>query len=178
MIDIHIRVEDELADQLRAAADRDYRTVTGQILHYIHAGITRAERPPTAAVRRQRGTRIPADFHVTADMVAWAREHAPEVDGKAETEKFVDHWTASALPTSYKMNWARAWQTWMRNSRKEFTGAAGKPRYGQRQAETDNLFGDAAADAIRRDNERKALDRAGDRRALPPGESPVPRAGH
>ena len=63
--------------------------------------------------REKRGTRLPDDFTVTAEMVAWARERVPNVDGRWETEKFVNYWRAASGATAVKRDWVAAWRTWM-----------------------------------------------------------------
>jgi hypothetical protein len=73
-----------------------------------------ASLPPAAAKKpQQRGSRIPADFQVTADMVTWATEKCPLVDGRRETEKFILHWTGESGSTSTKLDWVAAWRKWM-----------------------------------------------------------------
>jgi hypothetical protein len=71
---------------------------------------------------RKRGTRIPDDFAVTSDMVAWAKENAPAVDGRVETENFRDYWVAKSGTTATKLDWVATWRTWMRNAQQR-TGA-------------------------------------------------------
>lgn len=63
-----------------------------------------------------RGTRIPPDFAVTAEMVAWAREHVPDVDGRRETAKFKDYWEAKSGKDATKKDWVAAWRYWMRGA--------------------------------------------------------------
>lgn len=72
-----------------------------------------ARTPKTTTTR---GTRIPADFKVTTDMVEWAREHAPDVDGRRETEKFIDYWRAAAGARGVKTDWSATWRNWMRRA--------------------------------------------------------------
>jgi hypothetical protein len=60
-----------------------------------------------------RGSRIPPDFAVTAEMVRWARAKCPAVDGKLETEKFVNYWTAKSGRDAVKVDWAATWRNWM-----------------------------------------------------------------
>lgn len=72
--------------------------------------------PAGAAPPRTRGTRIPDDFTVTPAMVAWAREHTPHVDGRLETEKFIDYWQAKAGRDATKIDWVKTWRNWMRNA--------------------------------------------------------------
>ena len=62
---------------------------------------------------RKRGTRIPDDFAVTPEMVAWARRRCPNVDGRTETEKFVNHWSNKPGRDALKLDWTKAWQNWM-----------------------------------------------------------------
>lgn len=60
-------------------------------------------------------TRIPEDFAVGANLVTWAAEKVPLVDWPAETERFIDYWTA-ATKNDLKRDWDAAWRTWMRNA--------------------------------------------------------------
>jgi hypothetical protein len=70
-------------------------------------------------------TRIPDDFTVTLDMVAWARDEVPGVDGKRETAKFIDYWTAASGAKARKVNWVAAWKYWMRQADERTPGRAG-----------------------------------------------------
>lgn len=65
---------------------------------------------------RKRGSRIPDDFAVDQAMVTWAREHAPNVDGKRETEKFVDYWQSKTGKDATKLDWVATWRNWMRST--------------------------------------------------------------
>lgn len=66
------------------------------------------------AVRaRARGTRIPEPFPITPEMVAWARERVPEVDGRLETEKFINYWRAKSGQAATKLDWPATWRNWM-----------------------------------------------------------------
>lgn len=72
---------------------------------------------------KARGSRIPDDFSVTPAMVAWARERCPNVDGRLETEKFVNYWQSKAGRDATKLDWTATWRNWMLNA---------KPTYGAR----------------------------------------------
>jgi hypothetical protein len=61
----------------------------------------------------KRGTRIPPGFAVTSEMAAWARDRAPSVDGRLETEKFVNYWTAKAGSGATKLDWPATWRNWI-----------------------------------------------------------------
>lgn len=72
--------------------------------------------PQTATKKTKRGTRIPEDFIVTADMVAWANEKTPHVDGRHETAKFINYWTAKSGKDATKVDWIATWRNWMLNA--------------------------------------------------------------
>lgn len=63
----------------------------------------------------KRACRIPVDFTVTPDMIAWARANTPLV-GAAETAKFIDYWTARPGKDGLKLDWIATWRNWMRNA--------------------------------------------------------------
>lgn len=65
---------------------------------------------------RKRGSRIPVDFAVDQAMVAWAREHAPNIDGRRETEKFIDYWQSKTGKDATKLDWVATWRNWMRQA--------------------------------------------------------------
>lgn len=70
-----------------------------------------------ARKRADRATRIPDDFTVTPDMVTWVRGECPNVDGRAETEKFIDYWRAEGGAKARKVDWEGTWRNWMRRER-------------------------------------------------------------
>lgn len=73
------------------------------------------------------GTRLPDDFAVTPAMVDWARQRTPAVDGRTETENFIDFWQAKAGKDALKRDWTAAWRYWMRNAQTRTSN--GKTRY-------------------------------------------------
>lgn len=64
----------------------------------------------------RRGSRLPDDFDVTPDMVAWHRDNTPGVNGQRETAKFIDHWRAAGGSNAVKRDWVAAWRNWMRKA--------------------------------------------------------------
>lgn len=69
-----------------------------------------------AKPKKPAATRLPDHFVVTAEMVAWAQAKVPTVDGRAQTEAFIDHWRAANGTTAVKRDWTAAWRTWMRRA--------------------------------------------------------------
>jgi hypothetical protein len=95
-----------------------------------------------SAQSRKNGSRLPADFTVTPDMVAWARQHAPHVDGKRETERFTDHFNAKAGKDGRKLDWIATWRNWMRTA-EDRQGPRDRGPSGTRVATTDQRVADA-----------------------------------
>ncbi|ABP56436.1 hypothetical protein [Salinispora tropica] len=67
--------------------------------------------PPPAPTKR--GTRLPDNFAVDNDMKAWFTANCPGVDGKRETEKFRNYWTAKSGKDATKLDWPATWRNWM-----------------------------------------------------------------
>lgn len=59
---------------------------------------------------------MPDPFPVSAEMVAWARQNCPHVDGKRETERFEDHWRGKVGKDGRKLDWVATWRNWMRTA--------------------------------------------------------------
>jgi hypothetical protein len=68
---------------------------------------------PPAVAAQKRGTRIPDDFTVSPEMVTWARERTPLVDGPRSTEMFVNYWRAATGRNATKLDWQATWRNWM-----------------------------------------------------------------
>lgn len=68
---------------------------------------------------RKRGTRIPDDFAVTVEMVTWAKTNAPNVDGKRETEKFINYWRAKTGAQATKLDWPATWRNWLMTAQED-----------------------------------------------------------
>jgi hypothetical protein len=97
---------------------------------------------PTVASRAKtdRATRIPAEFKITSDMVAWARKEVPSVDGRLETKKFIDHFTAASGATARKVNWVAAWRNWMRKADEQLGRGSGYRPAAARPGTLDDGF--------------------------------------
>lgn len=78
----------------------------------------------SVVVPRKRGTRIPDDFTVTPDMVAWAKDRAPNIDGRRETEKFVNYWRAKSGANATKLDWPATWRNWIMRAGENAPAAA------------------------------------------------------
>ncbi|UYM26624.1 hypothetical protein SEA_BAUER_75 [Arthrobacter phage Bauer] len=72
-------------------------------------------RPTYEGVKRegQAGTTIPKDFKTTPQMIAWALEHAPNVNREASTQKFKAHYRSVSGPAQFKTDWTAAWEAWL-----------------------------------------------------------------
>jgi hypothetical protein len=72
-----------------------------------------------AAVKSPRAkgvaTPMPKDFQPSPAMVAWTKEHCPDIDAKREWTSFVNHHEAKG---SRFVKWDAAWRTWANNAQK------------------------------------------------------------
>jgi hypothetical protein len=82
------------------------------------------QQPPVVGGAK-RATRIPDNWTPSNDLVAWAQETCPNVDGRYETQQFVDYWRAKSGKDATKLDWDLTFQTWFRRANKD---AAGKPQ--------------------------------------------------
>jgi hypothetical protein len=60
-----------------------------------------------------RGTRLPDDFVVPDEWLAWARERYPGVNLRVEASRFVNYWHSKAGPDSRKRDWEATWRNWI-----------------------------------------------------------------
>jgi hypothetical protein len=95
---------------------------------------TKTEEAKASSSRTKRGTRIPDDFAVTPEMVAWARENAPTIDGQRETTKFINYYQALAGAKGVKLDWVATWRNWMLNAAER--APKGKPTTGDKMRDT------------------------------------------
>jgi hypothetical protein len=105
------------------------------------------------AARGSRGSRIPDDFAVAAEMVQWARENTPDVDGREETQAFMDYWRAKPGKDGVKTDWVATWRNWMRKAQKDAQRASARASPNGFQSSTDAniaaLLGDTTVPALR-----------------------------
>lgn len=140
----------------------------------VSAPIERREKdnnPPhasRASPPRKRGTRLPDSFGITPALASWARQNTPDVNARAETERFRDYWRAKAGRDACKLDWDATWRNWMRRAAEQQV-----PRRRSRQTETDQLFDRAMERAQARENH----DPQGNGAAHPLRQGVLPAAG-
>lgn len=71
--------------------------------------------------RGQSGTRIPANFTATPEMIRWALDNAPNVNTKASTQKFKAHYRSVSGPQQFKTDWVAAWESWLLSDQQRAT---------------------------------------------------------
>jgi hypothetical protein len=80
--------------------------------------------PPSTASKAPAAHAIPDDFVLTEDRAAWAKEHAPAVHAKRETDIFVDYWRGNG---GKKKDWPGTWRNWMRKAQTDLERRGWKP---------------------------------------------------
>jgi hypothetical protein len=83
------------------------------------------------------GTRIPDDFALTAEMIAWGKTKFPAFDGEAETENFIDYWRGRAGAAAEKVDWIATWRNWIRRAAKDAGSRASPGRAANKPATGD-----------------------------------------
>ncbi|GAP66817.1 hypothetical protein MBSD_n2132 [Mizugakiibacter sediminis] len=74
----------------------------------------------------KRGCRLPSDWQPTPGELRWATDARPDIDAKAEVERFRDYWVAQAGQKGVKLDWSATWRNWIRNARGK-PGATASP---------------------------------------------------
>ena len=92
------------------------------------------EEAKASSSRTKRGTRIPADFTVTPQMIAWAQEKVSSVDGPRETAKFINYYQGAPGSKGVKLDWVATWRNWMLNAADRAPKA--KPTTGDKMRDT------------------------------------------
>ncbi|WP_207796603.1 DUF1376 domain-containing protein [Sphingomonas oleivorans] len=74
-----------------------------------------------SAASAKRASRLPADFAMPADWIAWAQDERGWSDADARTEgaSFTDYWHAKSGRDATKLDWQATWRNWVRNSRRQ-----------------------------------------------------------
>lgn len=72
------------------------------------------------ARERERRNIAAAKWKPNPQLIEWVSREFPEIDIVIETEKFIDHFSATGKPMK---DWDAAWRNWMRRSR-DFAGRA------------------------------------------------------
>jgi len=112
----------------------------------LHSTPLKEEKKTSSSSRpRTRGTRIPDDFAVSAAMVAWARDRVPTVDGRHETEKFINYWQSASGQKAVKRDWEATWRNWMLTAAERTPTARGTNGHPSRPSTTDQRVADAQA---------------------------------
>lgn len=101
-----------------------------------------------------KATRIPDDFAMTPEMIAWGRENFPHLDGDAITAEFVDYWRGVPGAKGTKTDWIATWRNQVRRVAERTAQPPvqhGRPS-GPRRATTDERMeqADAALAEVKR----------------------------
>ena len=97
--------------------------------------------PPTGEARK-RGTRLNDKFEVTTEMVAWAKDNAPDVNGKRATEMFMNHFRSKSGQAGVRVDWVLTWKNWLLKDQQRAEERSTKPTPEQRARQTIQLATD------------------------------------
>lgn len=128
----------------------------------LHQPSTMTTKQPSTRGKRtaRQGSRLPADWQPSPELIAWTKTECPLVDGKSETENFKDWWAASTAPNAIKRDWSAAFRYWMRRTQKDALRHSRITRPGKpAQSTTDAKAQDALAllNRMTNDEQQRAL---------------------
>lgn len=75
--------------------------------------VTKQKPEPEPEPKIKRARAISSDFELTPALREWGEENFPRVELVAETQKFIDHFTANGKPMK---DWTAAWRNWIRRA--------------------------------------------------------------
>lgn len=107
------------------------------------AGNREQGREQGTSLPRKRGSRLPDDFAVTDEMKNWFAANCPSVDGRRETEKFINYWQAKSGKDATKLDWIATWRNWMLTAAERSPGSLRANSH--RPSTTDQRVAQAAA---------------------------------
>jgi len=82
-------------------------------------------------------SRLPKGWEPSPRLIEWVKSECPTVDGRAETEKFIDWWAQKAGKDALKVDWDAAYRTWMRRTRDDPRPGVARPTRGGQTSTTD-----------------------------------------
>ena len=119
----HQRIDDEIrkyqgkaasakrANQIRWASEKvlksDLKSDTDQIP-------TRNQEPRT---RDRRATRLPADWEPSDQLIEFIKKERPDLNARTTVMRFMSYWHAKAGRDATKINWDKAFMSWVLNEK-------------------------------------------------------------
>jgi len=66
---------------------------------------------------KQRGSRLPTNFEIPDDWVAFCKTERPDLQADKTFASFKDYWVAA--PKGIKLDWSATWRNWVRSQKAE-----------------------------------------------------------
>jgi len=67
--------------------------------------------------RSPSGSRLPPDWELPNDWLAWAQGERPDLDIAQAASRFADYWHGKAGKEARKVDWLATWRNWVRGER-------------------------------------------------------------
>ena len=90
---------------------------------------TEVEKEAKTKGNSNRGTRLPVDFVLSEDWIAFCQQERKDLDPQKVFEEFKDYWTALPSGRGTKADWTATWRNWVRRQ------AAPKQSFAQQAAD-------------------------------------------
>ena len=111
-------------DTKRKREERENTKVCGQ--NADKNGTREEKRTEEKKTTTERGTRLPEDWHPSAEETAFCKTERPDLIPSEVAKSFYDYWIAVPGSKGVKLNWTSTWRNWVRAQR-QGKGAVEKP---------------------------------------------------
>ena len=121
---LHITPKD-YQDGVKPLIDKGFFVVASGVLadsYQVAIPETETEREKerereTKTEKKQRGSRLPADFEMPDDWISFCQTERPDLHPHKIFDGFKDYWVAA--PKGTKLDWTATWRNWVRNQKTE-----------------------------------------------------------
>lgn len=119
------------------------RRVTSDVIQTSHLDVIPGSHRTTQGNGPKEGPRkphrLPDGWVLPEAARQWVVEHHPSVDIDMELQRFVLHWSNTDRPSARKLDWAKAFQSWILNGVARYgTGTKSQPPRHQRGGESSD----------------------------------------
>ena len=107
------------ANQIRWASEKDVKSDLKSDADQIP---TKNQEPRTNSSRR--ATRLPADWEPSDQLIEFIKKERPDLNARTTVMRFMSYWHAKAGRDATKLNWDKAFMSWVLNEKQGYAKPA------------------------------------------------------
>jgi len=107
----------EYEDGIKPLIDKGFFIIASGVLavsKQVAIPETETERETEKRQKTQRGSRLPVDFVLDEEWIAFCKQERPDLNPEKVFAEFVDYWTAQPGQKGVKLAWTPTWRNWVR----------------------------------------------------------------